>query len=84
MIDKIVFVQDDTDKINLILTHKSTNTGLYLGSQKAATDIALLKSLKICNVLTIGSELTQKYPPQFTQYKINIDDQPLANIYEHL
>lgn len=84
MLDKIVFVQDDTDKISLILTHTSNNASLYLGNYKAATDLNLLKSLKISSVLTIGSELTNKYPFHFSHFKINIEDQPLANIYQHL
>ena len=80
---KVLLMEDNTDRITQIIKPHNGRGGLYLGSQKAACDTNLLKSFSIRAVITVAAELNNKYPKDFEHLKINIDDQPLAYIYEH-
>ena len=51
---QIIIPQDDTERISKIISPKHARGGLFLGSQKAASDHALLKSLGITAVITIA------------------------------
>jgi hypothetical protein len=80
---EIILGEDNTHRISKITSGKGGKGILYLGNVDAATDMKLLKSLHITSVITIGSELSNKYPHHFPHLKINLEDQPLAYIYHY-
>ena len=76
-----MLMEDNTDRISQIIRPKNGRGGLFLGSQKAASDLALLKSHSITAVVTIAEEINNKYPPAIRHLHIKIADQPFAYIY---
>ena len=80
---KVILMEDNTDRFSQIVKSKNGRGGLYLGSQKAATDLNLLKSHSIKAVITIAEELSNKYPPGISHFHIKIGDQPLAHISQY-
>lgn len=80
---QIVLLEDNIERITQIIAPKGGRGGLFLGSQKAACDINLLKSHSIRAVITIAADLFNKYPSSIQLLHIKIDDQPFAYIYEH-
>ena len=69
---KVVLMEDHTDKISQILKPKNGRGGLFLGNQKAASDIALLQKYDIKAVITIAAEFSNKYPTSISHLHIKI------------
>jgi protein-tyrosine phosphatase len=60
---------------------KALNNRVFLGNEDNARDLALLQSYAITHVISLTQSVY--YPEKFTYYPINIDDSPIANIYQY-
>lgn len=60
---------------------KALNNRVFLGNEDDARNLELLQSYAITHVISLTQSVY--YPDKFSYYPINIDDIPIANIYQY-
>ena len=60
---------------------KALSNRVFLGNEDNARDLDLLQSYAITHVISLTQSVY--HPEKFVYYPINIDDSPLANIYQY-
>jgi protein-tyrosine phosphatase len=83
-IEKKKNIKWNKSKKTCIIEMKQIINCLYLGSYHDASDYVKLKNNNIKFILNVAEELTNKFPQEFTYYKIHLADDFKQNILSYL